>query len=141
MSVSMSSNGKEGVFMKSPYLVPTHLLVKRASGCANWLKVQLVEDREREFIGVDRGVEFDQAANSFERCNFGLSGNEITIYINRFLYTLEEDLKFDKAIFFFYEGNDFSSFRYFRNSNYSFFRFVFDGNSFFEKQHFDIGKV
>ena len=45
-------------------------------------------------------------------CNFGLSGTDINHYINRFLFVLENNVKLEKAIFFLYEGNDFSDFRY-----------------------------
>jgi hypothetical protein len=41
-----------------------------------------------------------------------MSGSEITEYINRYLYVLDNKIKIDKAIFYFYEGNDFFEFRY-----------------------------
>ena len=48
----------------------------------------------------------------YNLCNFGLSGTDINQYINRFLFVLENNVKLEKAIFFLYEGNDFSDFRY-----------------------------
>jgi len=49
-------------------------------------------------------------------CNFGMSGTEITNYIARFLHVLDTNVKLQKAIFFLYEGNDFSEFRYLQNT-------------------------
>ena len=45
-------------------------------------------------------------------CNLSLSGTDTTHYIDRFLYTLESDLQFNKAIFYLSESNDFADFRY-----------------------------
>ena len=45
-------------------------------------------------------------------CNLSMSGTDIVHYIDRFLYTLESDLKFNKAIFFLSESNDFADFSY-----------------------------
>ena len=85
----------------------------------NSKKIAVFGDSAVEYHGENSSNIVQQLSKKFTNhslCNFGISGNEITVYINRFLYTLEEDLKFDKAIFFFYEGNDFSSFRYFRKT-------------------------
>ena len=75
-------------------------------------------DSAVEYHGVNSSNIVKQLEKKFTNhslCNFGISGNEPTVYINRFLFALENNTKFDKAIFYFYEGNDFSSFRYFRN--------------------------
>ena len=75
-------------------------------------------DSAVEYHGVNSSNIVKQLEKKFTNhslCNFGISGNEPTVYINRFLFALENNAKFDKAIFYFYEGNDFSSFRYFRN--------------------------
>ena len=55
---------------------------------------------------------------NYEVCNFGMSGTYITNYINRFQHTLDSNLNIKKVIFYLYEGNDFSEFRYLKkNSN------------------------
>tara|TARA_Y100000590_G_scaffold352348_1_gene404901 strand:+ start:83 stop:1228 length:1146 start_codon:yes stop_codon:yes gene_type:complete len=93
-------------------------------------KVNNCKKKPLKLIGVfgDSSVEYhgenssnivkqlEKKFNNHSLCNFGISGNEPTVYINRFLFALENNIKFDKAIFYFYEGNDFSSFRYFRNT-------------------------
>ena len=50
---------------------------------------------------------------NYEICNFGMSGTYITNYINRFLITLNSNLRPKKAIFYLYEGNDFFEYRYY----------------------------
>ena len=94
------------------------------------VKVKNCKKKQSKIIGVfgDSAVEYhgenpsnivkqlEKKFNNHSLCNFGISGNEPTVYINRFLFALENNIKFDKAIFYFYEGNDFSSFRYFRDS-------------------------
>ena len=93
-------------------------------------KVNNCKKKPSKLIGVfgDSAVEYhgenssnivkqlEKQFNNHSLCNFGISGNEPTVYINRFLSALENNIKFDKVIFYFFEGNDFSSFRYFRNT-------------------------
>lgn len=50
-------------------------------------------------------------------CNFGISGTEIPTYIARFKKAIENDLKFERAIFIFFEGNDFADFLDVKNLN------------------------
>jgi hypothetical protein len=92
-------------------------------------KVDICKKKSSKLIGVfgDSAVEYhgenssnivkqlEKKFNKHSFCNFGISGNEPTVYINRFLFALENKIKFDKVIFYFYEGNDFSTFRFFRN--------------------------
>ena len=92
-------------------------------------KVNNCKKKSSKLIGVfgDSAVEYhgDNSSNIVKQldkqfknhslCNFGISGNEPTVYINRFLFALENNIKFDKAIFYFFEGNDFASFRSFKN--------------------------
>lgn len=49
---------------------------------------------------------------NYNLCNFGMSGTDVTHYIDRFLYALENEVQIEKAIFLIYEGNDFADFRY-----------------------------
>ncbi len=93
-------------------------------------KIKNCKKKTSNIIGVfgDSAVEYhgenssnivqqlDKKFKNYSLCNFGIAGTEPTVYINRFLFALENDIVFDKAIFYFYEGNDFSSFRHFRNT-------------------------
>ncbi len=96
-----------------------------------WAKENLIEkkikncDKEKNIaILGDSFVEYFEGSNSnlvhqlqlklkdYNLCNLGISGTSITTYINRFTYTLSNNIKLDKAIFFFYEGNDFFEYNY-----------------------------
>ena len=92
-------------------------------------KVDICKKKPSKLIGVfgDSAVEYhgnnssnivkqlEKKFTNYSLCNFGISGTEPTVYINRFLFALDNNIKFDKAIFYFYEGNDFSTFRSLRN--------------------------
>ena len=82
-------------------------------------KIGVFGDSAIEYHGENLSNIVQQLSKKFTNhslCNFGLSGSEMTLYINRFLYSLEKGMNFDKVIFYLFEGNDFSSFRYHRNN-------------------------
>ena len=85
-------------------------------------KIGVFGDSAVEYHGNSSSNIVEQLSKKFNNhslCNFGISGTGIRVYINRFLFSLDSGTKFDKVIFYIYEGNDFSSFRYYRdNDNY-----------------------
>ena len=92
----------------------------------NIMKNKITKCNQKKNIGVfgDSFVEYygedkinlvkiiDTKFINYNLCNFGLSGTDITHYIDRFLHVLESETQIEKAIFFIYEGNDFADFRY-----------------------------
>ena len=93
----------------------------------------------KKIIGLfgDSGIEYflDTQSNvashlqkklsNYTVCNFGISGHSITTYTKRFLYSLDKNIFFNSAIFYFFEGNDFSEFKYTKdNQSFSSFALV-----------------
>ena len=88
---------------------------KKITKCNKKKNIGIFGDSFVEYYGDDKINIAKILSKSFldhNVCNFGLSGSDITEYINRFLYVLDNKIKIDKAIFYFYEGNDFYEFRY-----------------------------
>ena len=68
-----------------------------------------------EYFGKNKSNITVQLNNKFKNnhiCNFGISGSDISEYINRFLFVIENKVQLDKAIFYLTEVNDFHEFRY-----------------------------
>ena len=53
---------------------------------------------------------------TYDICNFGLSGSDITTYVRRFNATLDSELEVKYAIFYLTEANDFNDHFYPENS-------------------------
>ena len=91
---------------------------KKIDQCKDKKNIGVFGDSFVEFYGQHKSNLVQQLQLKFKNyklCNFGISGTSITTYLRRFNYVLDQEIKLNKAIFFFYEGNDFDEFRYFKN--------------------------
>ena len=78
-------------------------------------KIAVFGDSHVEYHGENSSNLVSQLSKKFTShslCNFGLSGTDITNYIDRFLYALENKVKMEKAIFYLSGSNDFTDYRY-----------------------------
>ena len=102
-----------------------NLMYKKIKKCNNKIqkKIGVFGDSTVEYFAKKQAnivVQLDKRFSDYSLCNFGISGHGIGIYINRFLFSLDANIQFDKIIFYFFEDNDFSSFRYLReNQNFN----------------------
>tara|TARA_Y100000389_G_scaffold70743_1_gene67431 strand:+ start:1381 stop:2502 length:1122 start_codon:yes stop_codon:yes gene_type:complete len=91
-----------------------NILVDKIKICNGSKKIAIFGDSFVEYYGeneINLGKLIQNKSN-YSVCNFGLSGTRISDYINRFLTVNQSKLKFEKIIFFIYEGNDFNEYRY-----------------------------
>jgi hypothetical protein len=92
-----------------------NIMKNKIKKCNHEKNIGVFGDSFVEYYGEDKAniVEIlDNKFINYNLCNFGLSGTDTTHYIDRFLFTLENNIKMEKVIFYLYEGNDFSDFRY-----------------------------
>ena len=92
-----------------------NIMKNKIKKCNHEKNIGIFGDSFVEYYGEDKIniVEIlDTKFRNYNLCNFGLSGTDTTHYIDRFLYALENGVKMEKVIFYLYDGNDFSDFRY-----------------------------